>query len=147
MQNIRHQVEYAKPVRGDYFPVHLLFIPGWIVRFLKGPQQSYFRIVIILSLQKSTIMKLFLALIIAIVLTSCAKERAASTNSSSSVEDRNATPPQAVATSFIAGFGNVVVSQWKLRNDGTYTAHFTNNGVLWEATYKADGSLVKSEPA
>ncbi len=147
MQNIRHYVEYAKPVRGDYFPVHLLFIPGGIVRFLNWRQQHYFRIVIIPSLQKSPIMKLFLALIIAIVLTSCAKERATNATSSSSAEDRNATPPQAVATSFIAGYGNVVVSQWKLRSDGTYTAHFTNNGVLWEATYKADGSLVKSEPA
>ena len=92
-------------------------------------------------------MKLFLALIIAVTLTSCAKQKATDTTSSSSVEDRNATPPQAVAASFISGFGNVVVSQWKLRSDGTYTAHFTNNGVLWEATYKADGTLVKSEPA
>jgi hypothetical protein len=90
-------------------------------------------------------MKLFLTLIIAIVLTSCAKDRVAS--NPSSTEDHIATPPQAVTTAFTAGFGSVTVSEWKLRSDGTYTAHFTNNGVLWEATYKADGTLVKSEPA
>ena len=92
-------------------------------------------------------MKLLLSLIIAIALTSCAKQNATSNTASSSAEDRNATPPQAVATAFTAGFGSVTVTQWKLRSDGTYTAHFTNNGVLWEATYKADGTLVKSEPA
>jgi hypothetical protein len=84
-------------------------------------------------------MKLLLAFIIAIVLTACAKEKATNSTTNSSVED--------VANAFTAGFGSVTVTEWKLTSDGTYAAHFTNNGVLWEATYKADGTLVKSEPA
>jgi hypothetical protein len=91
-------------------------------------------------------MKLFLTFIIAIVLTSCAKDRITIPDSSTT-EDRSVTPPQAVSTAFTAKFGTVTVSEWKLRSDGTYTAHFTNNGVLWEATYKVDGTLVKSDPA
>ncbi len=92
-------------------------------------------------------MKLLLAFIIAIALTACAKEKATNSTTNSSVEDRTVTPPQTVANAFTAGFGSVTVTEWKLRSDGTYTAHFNNNGVLWEATYNADGTLVKSEPA
>jgi hypothetical protein len=92
-------------------------------------------------------MKLLLALIIAILLTACAKERAANNSAASPVEDRNVTPPRVVSAAFTAGFGSITVTQWKLRSDGTYTAHFTNKGVLWEATYKADGTLVIVQPA
>lgn len=91
---------------------------------------------------------------IAIVLVSCAKEKVASntsasttSSSSSGVEDRVGNPPQAVVTAFTAKFGAVAVREWKLRNDGTWRAHFTRNGVAWEATFTASGVLVKSEPA
>ena len=92
---------------------------------------------------------------IAIILVSCAKEKAGSITSASTtsaaarsgVEDRVATPPQAVLTAFVAKFGNVPVQEWKLRSDGTWRAHFLRNGVAWEATFKADGTLVKSERA
>jgi hypothetical protein len=98
--------------------------------------------------------KLLMTAAIAVILVSCAKEKAgsstsASTTSSSSsgVEDRVATPPQAVLTAFVAKFGNVPVQEWKLRSDGTWRAHFLKNGVAWEATFTASGALVKSEPA
>jgi hypothetical protein len=99
---------------------------------------------------------LLMAAVITTALISCAKEKftddASASASSVSVarggiEDKNVTPPQAVLNAFKSQFGNVPVRQWKLRSDGTYRAHFTNNGVLWEATYKADGTLVKSERA
>lgn len=56
-----------------------------------------------------------------------------------------ATPPAAVLNSFVSLFGNVPVRQWKLRSDGNWRAHFMNNGVAWEATFRSDGTLVKSE--
>jgi hypothetical protein len=94
------------------------------------------------------------------VLFSCKKDRPGDDSSSSSqsssssssssqqgTDDSSVTPPQAVRTAFAAKFGNTPVRQWKLRNDGTYRAHFTWNNVAWEATYTANGTLVKSEPA
>jgi hypothetical protein len=56
-----------------------------------------------------------------------------------------AAPPAAVLKSFIAIFGNVPVREWKLRSDGNWRAHFTNRGILWEATFTPAGVLVKSE--
>ena len=102
--------------------------------------------------------KLLMAVVITAALVSCAKEKfsdstASSTSSGSSsrggggIEDRNVTPPKAVLNAFVAKFGNVPVREWRLRSDGTYRAHFTNKGILWEASFKADGTLVKSEPA
>jgi hypothetical protein len=58
----------------------------------------------------------------------------------------SATPPAAVISSFHSLFGNAPVSQWKLRSDGTWRAHFTFNGTPWEATFSANGTLLKSEP-
>jgi hypothetical protein len=100
--------------------------------------------------------KLLVALVIATVLVSCAKERVSTDDSSLSSSSasrqggRNnniATPPQAVLSAFVANFGNVAVREWKLRSDGTWRAHFTRNGVAWEATFTSNGTLVKSEPA
>ncbi|MCX6317449.1 MAG: hypothetical protein NTW29_09180 [Bacteroidetes bacterium] len=56
-----------------------------------------------------------------------------------------ASPPAAVLNSFTTIFGNVPVRQWKLRSDGNWRAHFMNNGIAWEATFRPDGTLVKSE--
>lgn len=56
-----------------------------------------------------------------------------------------AAPPAAVINSFNSLFGNAPVSQWKLRSDGTRRAHFTFKGRAWEATFSADGTLLKSE--
>ncbi len=100
--------------------------------------------------------KLLITLVTVTVLVSCAKEKLSSDSSSSttssssssnSTEDRVATPPQVVLNAFTANFGNVSVRQWKLRSDGTWRAHFTRNGVAWEATFTASGTLVKSEAA
>ncbi len=96
--------------------------------------------------------KLLLIATIAVILVSCTKENVGSSSSttsssSSSTEDKVGTPPPAVAAAFVANFGNVAVREWKLRSDGTWRAHFTKNGVPWEATFKADGTLVKSERA
>ncbi len=98
--------------------------------------------------------KLILILSIAIAVTSCTKQSlpannstSSSSSSSSGSEDKITTPPTAVAAAFTAKFGNVTVQQWGLRNDGTYRAHFTKNGVAWEATFTAAGALIKSEAA
>lgn len=58
-----------------------------------------------------------------------------------------ATPPAAVTSAFRAMFGNVPVRQWKLRSNAQWRAHFTRNGIAWEATFTSAGVLVKSEPA
>jgi PBP1b-binding outer membrane lipoprotein LpoB len=98
--------------------------------------------------------KLLLITTIAVILVSCAKENVGSSSSSttastssSSTEDKVGTPPTAVTTAFVAKFGNVAVTEWKVRSDGTWRAHFTKNGVAWEATFTAAGALVKSEAA
>jgi len=98
--------------------------------------------------------KLIMILSIAVTVVSCTKQGLPNDNSASSsstsqsgVEDKVATPPAAVTAAFVAKFGNVAVRQWGLRNDGTYRAHFTNNGIAWEATFTAAGALVKSEAA
>jgi hypothetical protein len=98
--------------------------------------------------------KLIMILSIAVTVASCTKQGLPNDNSTSSgstaqsgVEDKITTPPAAVTTAFVAKFGKVTVQQWGLRNDGTYRAHFTNNGVAWEATFTAAGALVKSEAA
>lgn len=64
-----------------------------------------------------------------------------------SVSDVRQTPPLVVLNSFRALFGNVMVRQWKLRSNGQWRAHFTRNGIAWEATFTNAGVLVKSEPA
>ena len=71
---------------------------------------------------------------------------AASTKPTTPVkETMKAAPPAAVLNSFISLFGNVPVRQWKLRSNGDWRAHFMNNGIAWEATFRPDGTLVKSE--
>jgi hypothetical protein len=97
--------------------------------------------------------KLLLTLVITFTLFSCTKESSVLSDDSSVLnsarrpEDNIQTPPQAVLDAFKAKFGTVKVDQWKLRSDGTWRAHFMNNGVAWGATYMASGTLVKSEPA
>jgi hypothetical protein len=99
----------------------------------------------------------FLLLVMAATMVSCSKQRLPDDNTSaissssgssrSGTDDSSATPPAAVSAAFKARFGNLSVRQWKLRNDGTWRAHFTYNGVAWEATFSADGTLLKSERA
>ncbi len=97
--------------------------------------------------------KLLLSMVIATALISCTKEStlpaddSATTSQAKRPEDNIQTPPAAVLNAFVAKFGNTTVDQWKLRSDGTWRAHFMNNGIAWEATFNADGTLVKSEPA
>jgi hypothetical protein len=104
---------------------------------------------------KNVIMKkLFIAALV-LSIVACSKDNLTDNNAAitasgrggGGVEDNQRTPPAAVLSAFTERFGNVPVREWKLRSDGNWRAHFTNNGVLWEATFKADGTLVKSEPA
>lgn len=126
------------------------------IRLYTGISEHYFSVVIIFITNKFTIMKkLLIMLVTAAVLVSCAKEKVSADNSASTAssasrngtEDNIGRPPQAVLNAFAANFGNVAVSQWKLRSDGTWRAHFTRNGVAWEATFTAAGTLIKSEAA
>lgn len=87
---------------------------------------------------------LFAAAVLAATL-SLTTSAAGNTEPSVSASIVKATPPAAVLNSFIAGFGNVPVRQWKLRSDGNWRAHFMNNGIPWEATFRPDGTLIKSE--
>jgi uncharacterized lipoprotein NlpE involved in copper resistance len=88
--------------------------------------------------------RMIVALFILVTLVACEKtslfEDRVSNSSATSV-------PKAVSKSLVDKFGNVSVTEWKLRSDGTWRAHFTFNGIAWEATFASDGTLVKSEPA
>lgn len=53
--------------------------------------------------------------------------------------------PQAVLDSFRQNFPTDNVYEWKLRNDGTWKAHFMRGAVKWEATFSASGTLLKVE--
>jgi hypothetical protein len=53
--------------------------------------------------------------------------------------------PAVVLAAFRATHPNDNVYEWKLRNDGTWKAHFMRGTVKWEATYTATGVLVKEE--
>jgi hypothetical protein len=55
--------------------------------------------------------------------------------------------PQVVLTAFRSTHPTDLVYEWKLRNDGTWKAHFMRGTVKWEATYTAVGVLVKEEIA
>ncbi len=55
--------------------------------------------------------------------------------------------PAAVLDAFRQRFPTDNVYEWKLRNDGTWKAHFMRGSVKYEATYSADGSLLKFEQA
>jgi hypothetical protein len=58
-----------------------------------------------------------------------------------------ATVPQVVLTAFRTRNPNDNVYEWNLRNDGTWKAHFTRNGVTWETTFSASGVFIKEEHA
>jgi hypothetical protein len=100
---------------------------------------------------KSTIMKKIWIAILIFSIAACTKKNDDANTppnaTGCAVEDKNPAVPNAVTTAFKAKFGNIAVCEWKLRNEGTWKAHFFNKGVAWEATFNADGSLVKSEPA
>ncbi len=53
--------------------------------------------------------------------------------------------PQIVLDAFRARFTTDVVYEWKLRNDGTWKAHFMRGAIKYEATYSASGTLIKFE--
>ena len=55
--------------------------------------------------------------------------------------------PQIVLTAFRNTHTNDLVYEWKLRNDGTWKAHYLRGAVKWEATYSAAGVLIKEEQA
>ena len=55
--------------------------------------------------------------------------------------------PQVVLDAFRTRFPTDNVYEWKLRNDGTWKAHFMSGAVKYEATYSATGSLIKFERA
>ncbi len=53
--------------------------------------------------------------------------------------------PQAVLDAFRQRFPTDNVYEWKLRNDGTWKAHFMRGADKYEATYTASGTLLKFE--
>lgn len=53
--------------------------------------------------------------------------------------------PAAVLNAFRQQFPTDNVYEWKLANDGTWKAHFNRNGVKYEATFSASGTLLKFE--
>ncbi len=55
--------------------------------------------------------------------------------------------PPAVLAAFRQNFPTDNVYEWKLRNDGTWRAHFMRGSVKWEATFSASGTLIKVEKA
>lgn len=55
--------------------------------------------------------------------------------------------PQAVLTAFRSTHPNDNVYEWKLRNDGTWRAHYMRGAIKWEATYTPAGVLIKEEQA
>jgi hypothetical protein len=67
--------------------------------------------------------------------------------SSHSVICLDAPVPQVVLDAFRLRFPTDNVYEWKLRNDGTWKAHFMRGAVKYEATYSAAGSLLKFERA
>ncbi|MBC7915012.1 MAG: hypothetical protein H7Y07_12915 [Pyrinomonadaceae bacterium] len=62
-------------------------------------------------------------------------------------EDRIIAVPAKVLAAFAKGFPGAPVREWRFTNKGLYKAHFLRNGIAWEASYRADGTLVKSERA
>ena len=55
--------------------------------------------------------------------------------------------PQVVLTAFRSTHPNDNVYEWKLRNDGTWRAHYMRGAIKWEATYTPAGVLIKEEQA
>lgn len=53
--------------------------------------------------------------------------------------------PQVVLDAFRQRFPTDNVYEWKLRNDGTWKAHFMRGALKYEATYTAAGVLLKFE--
>jgi hypothetical protein len=53
--------------------------------------------------------------------------------------------PAVVLDAFRLRFPADNVYEWKLRNDGTWKAHFMRGTVKYEATYSATGTLIKFE--
>jgi hypothetical protein len=100
-------------------------------------------------LLKNNIMKQLITALLVLFLMNCTKsgDDTQPNNTGCAVEDKNPAVPAAVLNAFKALFGNTPVCEWKLRSDGTWRAHFSNKGVDWEATFSADGTLVKSERA
>lgn len=67
--------------------------------------------------------------------------------SSHSIICLDAAVPQVVLDAFRQRFTTDNVYEWKLRNDGTWKAHFMRGTVKYEATYSATGTLIKFEQA
>ncbi len=67
--------------------------------------------------------------------------------SSHSILCIDAPVPQVVLDAFRQRFPTDNVYEWKLRNDGTWKAHFMRGAVKYEATYNAAGTLLKFESA
>jgi hypothetical protein len=53
--------------------------------------------------------------------------------------------PEVILSSFRQQFANDKVYEWKLRNDGTWKAHFMRGVSKYEATFSATGTLLKFE--
>jgi len=55
------------------------------------------------------------------------------------------TVPAVVLAAFRARYPNDTVTEWSVKNDGSWQAHFNRNGVIWEALFSANGTFIKEE--
>lgn len=64
---------------------------------------------------------------------------------SHSIQCTDGPVPEVVLNAFRQRFPTDNVYEWKLRNDGTWKAHFMRGTDKYEATYNASGTLLKFE--
>jgi hypothetical protein len=64
---------------------------------------------------------------------------------SHSIQCSDGPVPEVVINAFRQRFPTDNVYEWKLRNDGTWKAHFMRGADKYEATYNTSGTLLKFE--
>jgi hypothetical protein len=58
-------------------------------------------------------------------------------------DDKSIIVPAKVIASFNKLFPGSTVREWKFTSDSLYKVHFTRKGIAYEASFKANGTLVK----
>ncbi|AMR30122.1 hypothetical protein A0256_01160 [Mucilaginibacter sp. PAMC 26640] len=65
----------------------------------------------------------------------------------SGTDDKKINVPAKVMLSFNKLFPGSTVREWKFTSDSLYKVHFTKMGIAYEASFKANGTLVKVQRA
>lgn len=60
-------------------------------------------------------------------------------------DDKSITVPAKVIASFNKLFPGSTVREWKFTSNSLYKVHFMRKGIAYEASFKANGTLVKVE--